>query len=69
MPKHEAFCSLFSQYKGKRLRLLTVALDTDYTVAFAPLSGMTMNVRGEVHGAGEGIRTLDFNLGKVALYP
>ena len=27
--------------------------------------------RGErwIHGAGEGIRTLDFNLGKVALYP
>ncbi len=23
----------------------------------------------EVTGAGEGIRTLDFNLGKVALYP
>ena len=22
-----------------------------------------------IHGAGEGIRTLDFNLGKVALYP
>ena len=26
-------------------------------------------VRGAKFGAGEGIRTLDFNLGKVALYP
>jgi hypothetical protein len=36
MPKREAFCSLFSQDKGKRLRLLTVALDTGYAVAALP---------------------------------
>jgi hypothetical protein len=33
MPKREAFCSLFLKYKGKRLRLLTVALDTGSAVA------------------------------------
>jgi hypothetical protein len=46
MPKREAFCSMFLKYKGKRLRLLTVALDTGSAVAFAPLSGMTIKVKG-----------------------
>ncbi len=69
MPKREAFCALVLKSKGKSLCLLIVTLDTDYAVAFAPLSGITMNLSGDIHGAGEGIRTLDFNLGKVALYP
>ncbi|MFM7621522.1 MAG: hypothetical protein ACKO57_00900 [Alphaproteobacteria bacterium] len=33
----------FFKNKGKRLRLLTVALDTDYAFANAHLSGMTMH--------------------------
>ena len=37
---------MFLKYKGKRLRLLTVALDTGSAVAFAPLSGMTIKVKG-----------------------
>ena len=32
-------------------------------------SSLDDSIFGRKHGAGEGIRTLDFNLGKVALYP
>ncbi len=42
MPKREAFYSLFfKEYKGKRLCLLTVALDTGSAFALLTLSGMT----------------------------
>jgi hypothetical protein len=44
MPKREAFYSLFfKEYKGKRLCLLTVALDTGSAFALLRLSGMTDN--------------------------
>jgi hypothetical protein len=36
MPKREAFCSLFKKYIGKRLRLLTVVLDSGSAVAALP---------------------------------
>jgi hypothetical protein len=45
MPKREAFCSLFLKKDiGKRLRLLTVALDTGSAFAALTLSGMTMPI-------------------------
>jgi hypothetical protein len=45
MPKREAFYSLFfKEYKGKRLCLLTVALDTGSAFALLTLSGMTESI-------------------------
>jgi hypothetical protein len=48
MPKREAFYSLFfkdyKDYKVKRLRLLTVALDTGSALALLRLSGMTFEM-------------------------
>ncbi len=46
-------------------RLLELALKTRK----APEGALSMNFLVQGNGAGEGIRTLDPNLGKVVLYP
>jgi hypothetical protein len=53
-----------ADYSRRRARLLFAAAQT-----LAAVAGSGEGALVESAGAGEGIRTLDFNLGKVALYP
>jgi hypothetical protein len=69
-----------SPVDGKKAAATRVAPPTSYRGCFMTLSNWLMRQRGmtvvptktanpKIFGAGEGIRTLDPNLGKVVLYP